>query len=345
MWYSSINGSPGICDSALKIISEKAESYLVENHHPLHLYVMSDDMAISKKIGWNIYSQKFEGFVTSINSSEMGTESQRKVAKEVFVIMAVGPNFKIAIGYEFINGLEALDRARITLEAIRRIEETGAIVMSLTGDGHNVNIATVNTLGADCRAHQPYFHSPSHPEQRIYFILDPPHMLKLVRKHFSKEKLYHQEQLVDWSLLRYLVDRQSKENFSLCKLTRNHIDWYQHPMKVKLAAETISKTNANLLKQLKEDGYEEFQQCESTVEYLLNFNDAFDIQNYAEKTQANDEYKQPICESSAEKIFTFAKRFKQYVERLEIEKVTTTTTKRIPVLNSIEGDSTTILLV
>lgn len=108
-------------------------------------------------------------------------------------------------------------------------------------------------------------------------------------------------------------------------------------MKVKLAAETISKTNANLLKQLKEDGYEEFQQCESTVEYLLNFNDAFDIQNYAEKTQANDEYKQPICEASAEKIFTFAKRFKQYVERLEIEKVTTTTTKRIPVLNSIEG--------
>lgn len=52
---------------------------------------MSDDMAISKILGWNIESEKFDGFVTATNSSRIGAEenSSRKVAKEAFVIMAV----------------------------------------------------------------------------------------------------------------------------------------------------------------------------------------------------------------------------------------------------------------
>lgn len=338
LWYSSIDGSPGICDSALKIISEKAESYLSENKHQLHLCLMSDDMAISKILGWNIESEKFDGFVTATNSSRIGAEENlsRKVAKEAFVIMAVGPDFKIPIAYEFINGLEALDRARITLEVIKRIEATGAIVISLTGDGHNVNIATVNTLGANCNGHQPYFYSPSHPEQKIYFILDPAHMIKLIRKHFSSENLYYKGQLLDWNLLRLLQDRQSTENFSLCKLTRKHIDWRQKPMNVMLAVQTLSRGNAILLKQLKEDGYKEFEHCDATAELLLNFNHAFDIQNFGERNQANNEYKQPICESSVETIFKFGKQFMEYVKRLEIERVTVKITKRIPILDSRE---------
>lgn len=323
LWYSSVDGSPGISDSALDIIREKAASYLIENGHPLHLCVIIDDMAISKKIGFNIDSRNFDGFVTAFNLSQENTdenEIQRKVAKDVAVTMIVGPDFKVPIAYDFINGLEAIDRARVTLEVIRRVEETGAVVISLTGDGHPLNIAIANILGAKCKEHKPYFQSPTHPEQKIHFILDPPHMLKLIRKHFSNEKLYYKGKLVDWNLLQLLQDRQSKENFSLCKLTKKHIDWFQQPMNVKIAAETISKTNAILLRQLKEDGFAEFQHSETTVEFLVNFNDAFDIQNFGDKNQANDMYKQPVCIESAETIFTFAERFKQYVEQLEIEK-------------------------
>lgn len=90
--------------------------------------------------------------------------------------MIVGPDFKIPVAYDFINSLEAVDRAGSTLELIKRIEALGAIVISLTGDGNNVNIATANILGAKYDAHQTYFYSPTHPDQKIYFILDPPHM-------------------------------------------------------------------------------------------------------------------------------------------------------------------------
>lgn len=339
MWYSSIDGSPGICDSALDIIRERAVSYLAKNHHPLHLSVMMDDMAIRKKLAFNIDSHNFEGFVTAGDLSGRGRIEQNeticKVAKEVSVIMAVGPDFKVPIAYHFINGLEAVDRARITLEAIRRIEETGAIVMNLTGDGHIVNISTSNMLGANYKDHQPYFYSPSHPDQKIYFILDPPHMLKLIRKQFSTQKLYHKDQLIDWNLLKMLVDRQETENFNLCnKLTRIHIDWYQKPMNVKLAAETISKSVADTLDQLNRDGYEEFENSRATTEFLLNFNNAFDILNFAEKNKTNSQYKQPISNESTEIIFSFAEKFKQYIEDLEVEVITKTKTWRKPILES-----------
>lgn len=325
MWYSSIDGSPGICDSAIDIIRERTESYLAKNHHPLHLSVMMDDMAIRKKLAFNIDSQNFDGFVTAPDLSEIDRIEQdgtiRKVAKEASVMMAVGPDFKVPIAYHFINGLEAVDRARITLEAIRRIEEAGAIVMSLTGDGHIVNIRTADLLGTNHNEHQPYFYSPSHPDQKIYFVLDPPHILKLVRKNFSKRKLYHNDKLIDWNLLIMLVDRQVTENFNLCnKLTRIHIDWYQKPMNVSLAAETISKNVADTLHQLNRDGYEEFKYSAATTE----------------KNQTNTQYKQPVSNESAEIIFAFAEKFKQYIEDLQIEVITKTKTYRKPVLESRE---------
>lgn len=250
--------------------------------------------------------------------------------------MAVGPDFKIPIAYEFIYGLQSIDRARIILESIRQIEEIGAKVVTLTADGNNVNIAAANTLGVNWTEHKTFFYSPTYPDQKIYFMLDPPHMIKLVRKYFSKGKIYHKGRLIDWNLLRLLNERQSSENFNLSKLTRLHIEWFQKPMNVKLAVQTLSKTNACLLTQLKEDGFEEFQHADPTAEFLLKFNDAFDILNFSEKTESNNEYKQPICLESAETIFTFAQQFKQYIEELEIEKVTKKSKKRIPILQSRE---------
>lgn len=323
MWYSSIDGSPGISDSAMDIIRERAKSYQEINKHPLHICVIFDDMAIRKKLSWDVNSESFEGFSTATNSSQ--NEPERKIANEAFVIMAVGPDFKIPVAYHFINGLEAVDRASLTLEVIRRIEHTGSIVISLTGDAHSANIATADLLGADCSNHKPYFYSPTHCDQKIYFILDPPHMIKLVRKHFSKQKLYHNGKLVDWNLLRLVVDKQAKENFNLCnKLTQLHINWYQKPMNVKLAAETISRSSANVLEQLRKDGYKEFKDSETTSEFLQIFNDAFDIQNFSQNDEINNEYKQPISKDSANKIFSFADRFKTYIQQLEVE----TTTKK-----------------
>lgn len=326
LWYSSIDGSPGINKSALDTIREKAKSYQEHNHHPLHLALISDEMAIRKNICWNAERNEFIGFSTVTSSSigdhegENQSGTQLKVAKDALVFMIVGPDFKMPIGYHLLNGLEAIDRAALTLEAIRCVEEAGTIIMTLTGDGLNANVVVSQLLGANFDQGKHYFHSPTYPEKKIYIIFDPPHMLKLVRKHFSTANIYSENQLLDWDLLRILVEKQRTENFNLSnKLTQHHIDWHQKPMNVKLAAQTISASVADALEQLHDDGYEEFTNVNATVEFLRNFNDIFDILNFAEKNQANDRYKQPLCKETAEVIFSFTERMELYIKGLEIE--------------------------
>lgn len=76
----------------------------------------------------------------------------------------------------------------MTLEFIKQIEATGAIVMSFISDGTKANVATAEVLGANLNEDKSYFFSPTHQGQKIYTIWDPPHMLKLVRKHFCEKK-------------------------------------------------------------------------------------------------------------------------------------------------------------
>lgn len=117
-------------------------------------------------------------------------------------------------------------------------------------------------------------------------------------------------------------------------MTKHHIDWHERPMNVKLAAQTISRSVANILKQLCKDGYEEFKHSAVTSELLLQFNDVFDIQNYADKGETNNEYKQHINNQTAEKIFKFAETFKNYVDEIEVEIETKKGLHRKPVLQS-----------
>lgn len=254
-----------------------------------------------------------------------------KLAKDALVYMVVGSDFKLPIAYELLTGLESVDRAALTLRAIKSIEEAGARVMSFTGDGIITNITTVEILGAKFNEGKPFFTSPTHPEQKIYVIFDPPHMLKLVRKHFSSNMIYHQDQLVDWELLNTLVKKQSSDNFNLCnKLTKTHMNWHQKPMNVRLAAETISKSVADTLDQLRTDGYEEFENCAITTEFIRFFNNAFDILNFGENRKGDGRFKQKICEDTANQIFEFAESFKRYISQLELRQKT----KTVPILLS-----------
>lgn len=332
LWYGSIDGAPGISESALKIIREKAESYLADNKHQLHLTLIYDEMSIRKQLCYCPDKQTFIGFPSFGSKSINNADSSRTdLAKNALVYMVVGPDFKLPICYELGIGLDAPDQAALTLQVITAIESVGAKVMSLTGDGLITNKNTAEILGARFDLDQPYFYSPTYPEQKIYIIFDPPHMLKLVRKHFSSNKIYHNNQLVNWNYLKILVEKQSLDNFNLCnKLTNLHINWKQKPMNVRLAAETISNGTANALEQLRKDGYVEFKQCGTTVQFIRHFNDAFDVLNFGNNIKSDKRYKQPLYEDTADKIFEFGEMFKQYIRELEYR----TSTRSSPVMQT-----------
>lgn len=337
MWYTSIDGSPGVSQSALDILREKAEKYLKENNHQLHICMISDEASMRKNLCYCNETQSFIGFSTVTNSSNHteneGDEdtSNLKLAKDVLVFLVVGPDFKLPVAYEFLNGLESNDRAALTLRVIQAVEETGIKVISLTSDGLFANITTAEALGVKFDDGKPYFMSPTYPGQKIYIIFDPPHMLKLARKHFSSNMIYYQNILVNWDLIKLLVEKQSMGTFNLSnKLTQKHINWHQNEMNVKLAAETLSKSTADALEQLCRDGYDDFKESQSTIEYIRFIDSAFDLLNFGGSRKADGRYKQKLCKDTADHIFEFAEQFKKFLRDLELRKKI----KRQPILSS-----------
>lgn len=150
LWYSSVDSSPGINSSALDVIREKAISYRAEHHHQLHVAMISDEMSIRKHVSWNPGTEKFDGFTTATSHKSQNTNSeteQLSVAKDALVFLIVGPNFKLPMAYYLLNGLNGVDRAALTLEAIKCVEECNVRLISLTSDGLNANIVVAKMLG------------------------------------------------------------------------------------------------------------------------------------------------------------------------------------------------------
>lgn len=334
MWYSVVEGSPGISRNALDILREKSQSYLAENKHIPHVTIMWDEMSIRKQLCYCNETKSWVGFSTVINSMdnpENDDSKQLKLAKDALVWMVVGPDFKIPVAYELLNGLETMERSALLLHVIKRVEEAGVVIISITGDGLPANITAYESLGANFDELKTYIKSPTKPEMKIYIILDPPHMLKLIRKHFSTNKIYHRNKLVNWGLLDTIVEKQSKDNFNLCnKLSSLHINWKQKPMNVRIAVETISNSVADTIRLLRMDGYQEFKDSETTEEFLRFFNNGFDILNFRTEDKSDGKFKQKLCKETANTIFNFSDKFKAYISQLELRHKT----KSDPILSS-----------
>lgn len=191
---------------------------------------MSDEMSGRKQILWNENSKQFEGFPI-VNSSK--SAAYLSAANNILVIMVVGNDSKLAVAYFFLNGLQAIDSAVLNKEIIISLQNTGAKLVSLTGDGLSANIPIAKLLGANFNSNQPYFALRNSPNEKIYVIFDPPHILKLIRRYFTYHQLYYKDHKLKWELLETLAKKQDNDIFALGnKLSRNHIQFKTAPMNV-----------------------------------------------------------------------------------------------------------------
>lgn len=333
-WLRTADASPGITSLALDIIAQKVQSYK-EQGKQLCLCLISDEMAMRRQINYNPSNKEFSGFVTHFNSRNDNDNTKLAVAKDVLVFMVVGTDFRLAVAYFLLNGLQSVDRAAITREVVKSVYATGAKIISLTSDGLRANVIVAELLGADFNANKPYFQNPSNAEEKIYIIFDPPHMLKLVRKHFAEKQLYYNGDELQWNLLRILADKQDTDNFELGnKLSNRHINYKRAPMDVKTAVETFSNSVADVLQQLNEDGYEDFAGCDATVAFIRIFNNLFDAMNYGEGKKTDDCFKRPICTSTIDSIRKLFNEGKHFIERISIRSIGAKNNKTTPVLKS-----------
>lgn len=279
-WYCTISGEPGISIEALKSITSRVQgcSYRLVGS------LCFDEMSIRQHIDY--CGDKFVGYVDCGSNIECDTT---KVAREalVFCVVCINQPWKIPIAYYLINGISTEQKTNLTLQCLSALESTGLSVVSLTCDGLSSNLSMLKSLGCnfniDNSQHfQTFFKHPT-VDRKVYFFLDPSHMIKLIRNSLgsAKEIMDSHGNKIKWIYLEYLHKLQEEEGLHLAnKLGKKHILYRDNKMKVKLATQLLSTSVACALKLCKDElKLPNFQGSSATIEFLLIFNDLFDILN------------------------------------------------------------------
>ncbi|KAG8223041.1 hypothetical protein J437_LFUL006055, partial [Ladona fulva] len=158
-----------------------------EKHPATVLGALSmDEMAIRRHVEWD--GKGFSGYIdygTGLDSDDL------PVAKEAltFMLTAVNGQWKLPVGYFFIKGLDATERANLVRQALDFLKESGVMVVSLTFDGTSCNFAMAAALGVNLKVGGLRTHF-LYDDRRIYVLLDPSHMLKLVRNALASERYF-----------------------------------------------------------------------------------------------------------------------------------------------------------
>ena len=99
-------------------------------------------------------------------------------------------------------------------------------------------------LGADINYHKPYFLNP-YSNEKVYIILDPCHMLKLVRNTLGEIGIVSDGfgNQIRWDHIVELSKIQTKYGLHVAnKIRKKHINFQNEKMKVNLAAQVLSNS-------------------------------------------------------------------------------------------------------
>ena len=155
---------------------------------------------------------------------------------------------------------------------------------------------------------------------KVFVILDPCHMLKLMRNMLADKGT-----LVDvnggkikWDFLVELKKLQTKEGLREGnKVTSRHIAWEKQKMKVNLAAQTLSSSVAEALEFCRDDlMLEEFKDCGATVKFIRTVDRVFDTLN--SRNPLAKGCKAPLRKSNEQFWRPFVLEAKQYLFDLKL---------------------------
>lgn len=144
--------------------------------------------------------------------------------------------WKAPIAYFLTHTLSADTQRELVHHTLAELTEKGFVVQCLTMDGHASNLSMAKLLGADLsnpRNFKPYFYLPD-TQQQVNVLLDPCHMMKLVRNllHAYKE-IKSEDGVVKWSYISRLEELQTESGWRLGnRITKRHINFHQNKMKV-----------------------------------------------------------------------------------------------------------------
>lgn len=323
-WYvnSGANGEPGISSQCLEFIRAKVESAKKVDQE-LYCTLAFDEMAIRQHVQYSDSQKKFLGFVTyGSKKDELPAIATNAI---VFMVNFLDKPLSLPVAYHLIGTLPANLKPNMWREVVSKITETGIRVLCTTFDGMTTNFSMMRELGAsfDRSDFRPFVLNPVDITE-IKIILDPCHMLKLIRNCLHEKSVLYDihNRKIEWAYFEKLLSHKEKNGFIVHKLTKAHIDFTTNKMRVNLAAEVLSRSAANCMEFLKNAGVESFDECAGTVNFTRIINDLFDIFNTAhsdtlEKNNANI-FKVPLTTDNGEEIIAFLGVVENYLPFLRI---------------------------
>lgn len=236
-----------------------------------------------------------------------------------FLITIIESKHSLILGYFLIKSLNTEEKAKLLHDTIVEVNKTGACLLTIAFDGLSTNFTTLQSMGAsfDINDLKPFILNPE-TNQKIFVVLDPPHMLKLIRNCLDAKKCLKDAEKNDILWLHFVNLLFKKSELVSHKLTKHHIEFHSNKMNVKLAAQTLSYSVAKSMELLLTKGDAVFQNAIGTINFVKNFNKAFDIFN-SKHTDSKNLFKRGLNLETREKIFEFLDYFVEYVKNLKFE--------------------------
>lgn len=314
---SDINAKPGIQQQSLEMLKLK----LAENDRKLVGSLSFDEMNIYKMV--QCVSGKMIGYehYPGIDRREAMIATQMLA----FLFNAINDDVQIPVAYYFLAASESEDKSKkrtIIQGVINAILECGVELTNITFDGHRSNPKICKDLGSDLNVFSSTF-KPSFMvgEHQVRDIFDPSHMQKLVRSTLAANKeLYDSNnQPIKWEYFKRLVRFKEQRNMgSIIKIGHTHIEYGSKPMKVKLAIELLSNTNATLMENFMNQGYREFEGAQPTATFTRMFDKLFDVFNSTANSDNKIPLKRPMTVENAPEIIELFENATEYIKGLQI---------------------------
>lgn len=199
---------------------------------------------------------------------------------------------------------------------------------SLVFDGLPENIVMANSLGANLELGLNFKHWIQHQstEENVYIMLDACHMLKLIRGLIGDEEdgvvIPGFTSRAKWDHFKALHDDQESIGLRAGnRLTKNHVNYHRHKMKVIYAGQVLSQSVANALDFAKEDGSNpRLADCEATSFFARQMDVLFDFCN--SRSPKATETRAPITKENYEERKVEIMKIIHLLQTIKVDKKT-----------------------
>lgn len=322
IWYanSDVDGVAGFSDETMDKLKEVANRFKLRNEQ-LICSLLFDEMYIKKQVNWCVQSKSFSGL---INYGHKNPDEPIPLAKQAIVFFLSGVNhpFQFPVAYYLIDKMTNIERTNLIREIIYKVTMCDIKISNLTFDGLASNFTMCTELGANldvlADSFQPFFLNSN--SKKIYIILDPCHVEKLLRNQLANrgEIFNGNNEAIKWQYF-IALEKYSRENgFHTHKVTKKHIQWKNNIMNVRIAVETLSNSVADSMECLMQQGHPEFAGAKATIEFVRYMNKLFDIFN-SKNFKKNDLFKMPLCEQNQRLIHSFFETLDSYIKALKVK--------------------------